>query len=431
MRRLAVVLVLLAPASAQAATHRFDLRAGPFTIGRFDTRMLQLEVPTPRVKGYVTRLHAQLVDGRGRRVRIDEAMLHHMYLRNLSRARIRDCNTLPEVFYGTGEENQSLDLPAGYGYRLRTGDRWELNGMLMSHRYRPGKVYVEYSGTVETRRLTGVRPFWVRASGCDRAYYDVPGDGPPGSVDDRVRHWKVPVTGRIVAAGGHLHAGAVGLQLRDPACGDRVLFDNRPFYAPADDLRYHVQPRLHEAGPVQTSWFSSATGIPVRKGETLDLHGLYANDHARGAVMAITHVYIAPGPAVPSCAPVEASQSAMRPGLRASAPYQRVPLYELEHHHAVALAQPEGPVTRTRRIDLAAYRFQPERVEVKAGTRIRWRFRDAAAHNLTFASGPRPLGGDTFHRGHTVTTRLTVPGRYQLFCYLHPMTMHEQIEVVP
>jgi plastocyanin len=429
MRRLALLVVLLLPCTADAATRDFDLRAGPFRVGHFNTRMLELEVPTPRGEGYVTRLHTELVDGRGRRVRVDDTMLHHMYLRNLSRRRVRNCNRLPEVFYGTGEEDQALDLPPGYGYRLGPRDRWELNGMLMSHRYRPSKVYVRYSGTVETGRLTGVRPFWVRANGCDRAYYNVNGEG---GVDDRAFRWRVPITGRIVAAGGHLHAGATGLQLRDPACGDRVLFDNRPFYAPADDLRYSVQPRLHEPGPVQTSWFSSATGIPVRKGQRLDLHGLYEDDVARGAVMAITHIYLAPGPAIPSCAPpADTSHSQMRLGLRTSAPHQHVPFYELRDRRAVELARPEGPVVRTRRIDLAAFRFQPARVRVRAGARITFRFRDEAAHNLTFASGPRAVGGQTHTDGHRVTARLGVPGRYRLFCNLHPMTMHEQIDVVP
>jgi hypothetical protein len=436
VRRLpALLLVLLVPGSADAATRDFDLRAGPFRVGHFNTRMLALEVPTPRVKGYVTRLHAELVDGRGRRVGVDDTMLHHMYMRNLSRRRVRDCNRLPEVFYGTGEENQALDLPPGHGYRLGARDRWELNGMLMSHRYRPSKVYVRYTGTVDTRRLTGVRPLWVRANGCDRAYYNLPGDG---GTDDRAFRWKVPITGRIVAAGGHLHAGATGLQLRDPACGDRVLFDNRPFYAPADDLRYSVQPRLHEPGPVQTSWFSSATGIPVREGQRLDLHGLYENDVARGAVMAITHVYIAPGGRTPEgCPPLptDATQSAMQPGLRTSAQYQATPLYKLDsRHRAVKIHRPEGPVARLGgwgTIDLAAYRFQPARVRVRAGARITFRFRDQAAHNLTFASGPRAVGGQTHTDGHRVTARFAVPGRYRLFCNLHPMTMHEQIDVVP
>jgi plastocyanin len=149
-------------------------------------------------------------------------------------------------------------------------------------------------------------------------------------------------------------------------------------------------------------------------------------------------VYIAPGRAAPRrCAPLpaDASQSAMKPGLRPAAPYQHVPLYSLDaHHRAVELPEPEGPVAHLGRrgtVDLAAYRFQPARAVVRAGARVTWRFRDLAAHNLTFASGPRPAGGQTYHRGHRVTKRFTVPGRYQLFCYLHPMTMHEQIDVVP
>jgi plastocyanin len=35
------------------------------------------------------------------------------------------------------------------------------------------------------------------------------------------------------------------------------------------------------------------------------------------------------------------------------------------------------------------------------------------------------------NRGGRASTQFNVPGRYQLFCYLHPMTMHEQIDVVP
>ena len=437
MRRLAVLFLLLAPGTAQASAHHFSLRAGPFRVGRFDVRMLRLEVPVPRVKGYVTRLHAELVDARGRRVHIDRAMLHHMYLRNLSRERIRTCNSLPEVFYGTGEENQSLVLPRGYGYRLAPGDRWELSGMLMSHRYRPVTTYVRYTGTVQTRRLAEVRPFWVRANGCRSASYNVRGGGAPGSVDDRVFRWRVPVTGRLVAAGGHLHAGAVGLQLRDPGCGNRLLYDNRPFYAGAGSLLYRARPRLHEPGPVQTSWFSSRTGIPVRRGERLALHGRYAGDHARGAVMAITHVYIAPGPvAGRRCAPLprDARQSPMRPGLRRRAPYQPIPLWALgAHNRPVEIGAPPGPLAHLRdggHIDLAAYRFQPERVVVRAGASLTFRFRDRTDHNLTFASGPRAVGGQLGHRGSEQRIRFTRPGRYRLFCYLHPMSMHEQIDVV-
>jgi plastocyanin len=441
--RAALVLALLLPATASAETHRFKLRVGPFPIGKYETEFLDQHVPTPKVKGFVTKMRARLVDGNGDRVLVNEAMLHHVFFRNLDRLRVKgNCPTqLPEVFYGTGEEDEALDLPEGYGYRLRGKDRWEMHGMLMSHRYRPGHVYVQYSGKVDTDPdLQNVRPLWVRANGCGQvSSYHVNGGGAKGAVDDRVYHWRVPLTGRIVAAGGHLHAGSINLELRDPACGDRVLYDNRPFFAPADDLFYTVYPRLHEVGPVQTSWFQSREGIPIAKGQRLDLHGLYERQYARPSVMAITHIYVAPGGPKPvGCPelPGDRRQQPMKRGLRPSAPYQHIPLYKLNRRHLpVELDEPEGPVTNMfagGAIDMRAYRFQPtEKVVVKAGATVRWRWRDRALHNLTMASGPQALGGQLLGKGGRVTTQFTVPGRYQFFCYLHPMTMREQVDVVP
>jgi plastocyanin len=83
-------------------------------------------------------------------------------------------------------------------------------------------------------------------------------------------------------------------------------------------------------------------------------------------------------------------------------------------------------------IDLRAYRFQPtQKVTIKAGDTVNWRFRDFSQHNLTLASGPQAVAGQTLGKGGRAATQFTVPGRYQFFCYLHPMTMREQIDVVP
>jgi plastocyanin len=436
-----LLLALFAPATAGAAEHDFTLRAGPYRMSRYETQFPNEFVRTPEVTGFLTRMHARLVDRRGDPVPVSTAMLHHVLFINQDRPRLPNgcAGGNSEGFYGTGEEDQSLDLPPGYGYRVRGRDRWRMSAMVMAHRFHTAKVYVEYSGTVDTsRELTGVRPFWLRANGCSSSLYNVFGGGSPGTFTDRVNHWQAPITGRIVAAGGHLHAGSVGLQLRDPGCGDRVLFDATPFYAPADDLLYRAKPRLHEAGPVQTSWFSSPTGIPVAKGQPLDLHGLYENDHARQSVMAIAHIYIAPGgPAPVGCPPLpaDARQATMKPGLRTSAPYEPIPLYRLDDRHLpVVLPEPEGtvqPLATGDTIALRNYRFQPfEKVVVTAGTTINWRFDDVADHNLTLASGPSALGGETMHRGGRASTQFNVPGRYQLFCYLHPMTMHEQVDVI-
>ena len=99
------------------------------------------------------------------------------------------------------------------------------------------------------------------------------------------------------------------------------------------------------------------------------------------------------------------------------------------------MAEPPGaatPLTDGATISLKAYRFQPtEKVVIKAGSTINWVFADKAEHNLTEASGPRAVAGQLLSGGAKSSTQFTVPGRYQLFCYLHPMTMHEQIDVVP
>ena len=105
--------------------------------------------------------------------------------------------------------------------------------------------------------------------------------------------WKMPVNGRIVAAGGHLHGGAYDLRVTQPRCGDRTIVNNAPRYGEPSDLVYHVFPVLHEPGPVATGWQLSKAGIPVRKGELLNVTGDYDQSEPHGRVMAITHLYVA------------------------------------------------------------------------------------------------------------------------------------------
>ena len=48
-----------------------------------------------------------------------------------------------------------------------------------------------------------------------------------------------------------------------------------------DHLYYRARPILHEPGPIDTRYFLSRPGIPVRKGETIRLTGAY--DASRAA----------------------------------------------------------------------------------------------------------------------------------------------------
>ena len=92
--------------------------------------------------------------------------------------------------------------------------------MLMSHSIRPKNAYIRYRVKVVTgKRLTAVRPFWLRANGCGKQVsYPVPGGGPPGSTSRRSSTWRVPMDGRIVAVGGHLHGSAKNMWLSQPRC---------------------------------------------------------------------------------------------------------------------------------------------------------------------------------------------------------------------
>ena len=50
---------------------------------------------------------------------------------------------------------------------------------------------------------------------------------------------------------------------------------------------------------------------------------------------------------------------------------------------------------------------------------------------MLFANGPRVVGSPTLSSGKKYTTRFSVAGHYEVFCYLHALTMHEVIDVQP
>jgi hypothetical protein len=85
----ALAALMLAPARPAAAVERtYTLRAGPFRVANFESRFLSEAARTPRVTGWVTRMHARLVDARGHPIVLRRVMLHHVFFRNRSRARL-------------------------------------------------------------------------------------------------------------------------------------------------------------------------------------------------------------------------------------------------------------------------------------------------------------------------------------------------------
>ena len=444
--RLALALVtaaavLVLPSAAQAKVKTYTLQYGPVRMANFNVKFPKVPVKAPGVDGYVVGMTASLVDSRGRAITIRDVMLHHIVFHRVGRSGGRwPCSSASgEPIYGTGEERQNLRLPTGYGYRIRKADRWRITAMLMSHSEEARNVYIRYRVTVMTgKQLKIVHPFWVRASGCGaQVSYPVQGGKGPGSTDTRSFNWKAPFNGRIVAVGGHLHGGAKDMWLSQPRCGDRRLLDTAPRFGMPDNLYYRAQPILHEPGPVDTRYFLSRQGIPIRKGETIRLTGAYDSERPHPRVMAIMHVYVTPDASVPkTCRPLPADRRELTKfkRVRTEPPQVTVPLNRIgaDGHTRIVDTPPFGakPLADGASVDLRNARFTPGHVSVEAGASLTWRFRDPIAHNVLLANGPRLVGSPTLTRG-SATSRFAVPGRYELFCYLHPMTMHEVVDVRP
>ncbi len=433
--------------SAQmTGTRTFVVRSGPITLGGYEVRLDTSFPAAPGVRGDLVAMHARVVDAAGTTVPLTQVMLHHVLFSNEGRfAGDRRDGTCPGVprqrFYGRGEDDRALSLPAGYGYPLRADDRWRMNGMLMNHRAAPQTVYIEYRATVRLGGgLTPVTPYWLDVSGCHAGggIFSVPGGAPPGAVDRRTVSWRVPRDGLIVEAGAHLHGGAEGMALTQPACGDRTLLDSRPLYGLPSDPVYRVRPVLHEPGPIATGVVRSRAGIPVARGQLLRAQSRYDASRPHAAAMAMLHVYLAPARGrIARCAPLPRDTTMLLPRVpgRRFPPAVTVPLTGLDAAgRAVSIIEPEGPVRRLpggTTLVVSGGHFALPNLSVPAGSTVRWRFADRTAHNVTLASGPSAFASTNLRAGRTFAQRLERPGTYRLFCSLHPVTMQQVVRVRP
>jgi stress up-regulated protein Nod 19 len=284
-----LLLALLVPGTAAARVQTLHMRYGPIVLQPAELKGQPTRVKTPQVRGFVTRVHAYIADARGRRFAPDQVMLHHAVFRRDVRPRYDpDCQSRRETepFYATGEEDETLRLPTGYGLRVSPHDHWRIRWMLMNHTNSRFKVFLRYDVRVETSpRIVPVLPLWMRVVSCRDEYFDVPGDGGPGSVFTQSRQVVAQRTGRIVVATGHLHGGAVGLTLSEPRCAGRTLLSARPLFRSG-------APQPHD-GPVHVTSFSSPVGIPIFRGQALGLAATYDNSVRHDDVMGTLHLYVA------------------------------------------------------------------------------------------------------------------------------------------
>src|SRR6478752_4603567 len=130
-----LAMALFAPGPASARTRTLHLRYGPIKLQAAELQAHNTRVPPPRLNGFITRIHAFVVDGRGRRLASNRVMLHHaVFRRTIKPFWDRDCLARrdTEPFYATGEEDETLRLPAGFGLPVKRRDGWLVRWMLMN-----------------------------------------------------------------------------------------------------------------------------------------------------------------------------------------------------------------------------------------------------------------------------------------------------------
>jgi plastocyanin len=214
------------------------------------------------------------------------------------------------------------------------------------------------------------------------------------------------------------------------------MVESRPLYGMPDDPVYHVLPVLHEPGPIDTSWFKSRQGIPVLKGERIRVSGDYDGELPHVRVMAVMHVYMARDRHVThACQPLPADLTNENIGVpgRTVAPVITVPLTGLgPDGRAREIDRPPGRVVirnGNTSVRVHDYAYSRPNLSIPLGATVTWRFVDNIQHDVTLANGPFGFSSAFQQSGTTYTQKFVRPGRYKLFCTLHPIVMHEVVDV--
>jgi plastocyanin len=87
----------------------------------------------------------------------------------------------------------------------------------------------------------------------------------------------------------------------------------------------------------------------------------------------------------------------------------------------------EAPAAPAKTVKITMFKFQPQRLVVKAGTRISWVNRDGDPHTVTSTKG-RALHSQALDTGKRYSVVLRKPGTYTYFCKIHPF-MHGVVVV--
>jgi hypothetical protein len=285
-----LALALLLPTSASAATK--TVRYGPYTIpgGTHASpgmvhNQLRLAVQRPCSECHITEFKPDLVYADGSRATMDRgAMLHHAVLTSQFRPDATCGRSLlglaGERFFASGDERTVIGFPAGYGYRVRWYDSWNLLVDLMNHTSTAQTVYLQvtFSYRPAGESVKRVRPVWLDIDQCGDSEYSI-----PAGYSDTHRDWTVNVPGQVVSAGGHVHGHGIAVEATNESRGGASICRSVATPDPMDAHRVLAMSTC-AADPLAT----------IQQGQTVRLHSEYESMAPADDVMGIMLLYVHP-----------------------------------------------------------------------------------------------------------------------------------------
>ena len=452
----AVALIVAAPASAangawtkQAGIKRLHFETAPISIKPGQNTVDNVTIPAnekPAVDGYLVRMKPDLQYLDGSVPPVDVIHLHHGVWFNASNGSpASPFGGIEPIFFG-GEEKTVFNIPKGYGYAYRASDRWILNQMIHNNTANATKVKLVWdldlipATTPLAKKVKPVAPLWmdvrrgwgypvfdtIRGTGGKDGQFTFPQDEKvsPYSLTNIQNEFRMPWSGTIVSAVGHLHPGGLrddidvirpgvalpaGRTCRTAATNitgtrsaRRCVTATRGMTSDSTRI-FRSQAKYYDpAGPV--SWDVSLTAsrpdwrVRVNSGDTIRISTTYENKIASWYEnMGIVLLYAAKDDTTgidPFAAPVDWRGVLTHGHLR-----------ENNNHGggASGLADPRkvasGPTTTT--VDVKNYQFRPGDLgllstggkvpTVPAGKRLKFVNQDNAAyewHSITTCAAP-------------------------------------------
>ena len=251
MRRLLATValtVLAAAAAVPAAAQRqrvnlsrvgdtlLIVKLGPVRLpahaGHMDIDQLALQTWRMPRAGWLRGYHVEIVDKDG--TVLPSELLHHAEMVDLERRDLLRA-ALNRVV-SAGKETAPLLLPANMGYPVREHQELGINAMLANATGTDyPEAYVRASITVTPEGTPNVRPVMSLYA---ETSYDSTGDSdfdlPPGE-SNKVVEFSIPLGGRVLGVGGHIHDYGTRFVVVRAGTGDTI---------------YNAVPRLDSSGAV-------------------------------------------------------------------------------------------------------------------------------------------------------------------------------------